>query len=213
MEPDPTDADLNRRAMTLEREAQALLADVDASQLLAGLGPIHPAGSYVSGLMVWRDLDVMVHVGPELGPVDVVDVLRRAVLLLPGVIAFACSDERGVRSPTGFLRDERFHVPISLERDEGLWRVDLTLWLHDPHTNVTVWHQDLRSRITAEQRQAVLRIKDVWHRRPEYPDEVGGLEIYRAVLDHGVRTSEQFGGWLETARDGSGTPERLVTGV
>ncbi|MEV4641759.1 hypothetical protein AB0J80_30890 [Actinoplanes sp. NPDC049548] len=29
-----------------------------------------------------------------------------------------------------------------------------------------------------------------------YPDEVGGTDIYTAVLDHGVRTPEEFGTWL-----------------
>jgi hypothetical protein len=45
------------------------------------------------------------------------------------------------------------------------------------HLNVTRWHEELRERITAEQRSAVLRVKDLWHRRPDYPDQVGGLEI------------------------------------
>jgi hypothetical protein len=61
---------------------------------------------------------------------------------------------------------------------------------------VTAWHEELRDRITAEQRRAVLRIKDVWHRLPAYPDRVGGLEIYTAVLDHAVRTPEQFAAWF-----------------
>jgi hypothetical protein len=37
----------------------------------------------------------------------------------------------------------------------------------------------------------------LWHRRPEYPDAVGGLEVYTAVLEHGVRTPEEFAAWLE----------------
>jgi len=43
----------------------------------------------------------------------------------------------------------------------------------------------------------VLRIKDEWHRRPEYPGDVGGLEVYTAVLEDGVRTPGQFAAWLE----------------
>ena len=42
----------------------------------------------------------------------------------------------------------------------------------------------------------MLRIKDVWHRLPSYPDEVSGWEIYTAVLRDDVRTSEQFARWL-----------------
>jgi hypothetical protein len=71
-----------------------------------------------------------------------------------------------------------------------------SIWLHDPHTNVAAWHKALRDTITDEQRAAVLRIKDVWHRHPDYPDKISGLEIYSAVLNHGVRTAPQFAAWL-----------------
>lgn len=96
---------------------------------------------------------------------------------------------------TDQVRDERYHVPIAVDRAGRSWRIDLTLWLHDPHLNVTRWHEELRERITAEQRGAVLRIKEVWHRRPAYPDQVGGLDIYTAVIDDGVRTPRQFAAW------------------
>jgi hypothetical protein len=58
------------------------------------------------------------------------------------------------------------------------------------------WHEALRESITDKQRAAVRRIKDVWHRLPTYPDQVGGFEIYTAVIDDGVRSPEQFRGWL-----------------
>jgi hypothetical protein len=63
------------------------------------------------------------------------------------------------------------------------------------------WHEVLRERITAKQRGAVLRIKDDWHRRPEYPQQVGGLEICTAVIDGGVRypRSSSLAGLLSTA--------------
>jgi hypothetical protein len=87
-------------------------------------------------------------------------------------------------------------VLFLLDRGSGVWRLDLSLWLHDLHQNVTAWHQALRDSITAEQRAAVLRIKDVRHRLPSYPDEIGGLEIYTPATEDSVRTPEQFRGWL-----------------
>ena len=42
----------------------------------------------------------------------------------------------------------------------------------------------------------MLRIKDHWHRQPAYPDRVGGLDIYTAVLDDGIRTLDEFAAWL-----------------
>jgi hypothetical protein len=97
---------------------------------------------------------------------------------------------------TGQVRDERYHLAVTVDRAGAPWRIDLTLWLHDSHLNVTRWHEDLRERITPAQRIAVLRIKDVWHRRPAYPDQVGGLDIYTAVIEDGVRTPREFAAWL-----------------
>jgi hypothetical protein len=184
------DQELARRQAELQAEAAEVFEELDRY-----VGPLLVTGSYVSGLMCWRDLDVMRLVGPDFAPEDVLRLLRR-VVGIPGVVGFGYRDERGPRSPTGERRDERYHVPIALTRGNGEWRVDLSLWLHDVHANVTAWHEELRDRITAEQRTAVLRVKDVWHRLPSYPDEVGGLDIYTAVIEDGVRTPEGFGAWL-----------------
>jgi hypothetical protein len=187
--------DLLARQSALQAEAEQLLADLRRSAVFAGVGPLIPTGSYVSGLMCWRDLDLGLLVGDDFAPRDVVALLS-LVVDLPGVTGFTYRDERGVRSPTGAVRDERYHLPISCERAGELWRIDLTLWLHDPHLNVRAWHQNLRDTATAEQRLAILRIKDVWHRLPSYPDQVSGWEIYSAVLDDGVRTPAEFATWL-----------------
>jgi hypothetical protein len=72
----------------------------------------------------------------------------------------------------------------------------LTVWLHDLHRNVIARHERLRSSITPEQRAAVLQIKDAWYRRPEYPDDVGGADVYSAVLEDGVGDPEGFAAWL-----------------
>jgi hypothetical protein len=187
-----SDDELTARQAALQAEATEVLADLD---LAAVAGPVRLTGSYVSGLMCWRDLDVMVHVGPGFSPRDVLRLLGNLVDR-PEVTGFGYHDERGPRSPTGTVRDERYHVPITLTHGDRSWRVDLTLWLNDPHTNLTTWHENLRDSITADQRAAVLRIKDVWHRLPGYPDQVSGMEIYTAVLEDGVRTPQDFGPWL-----------------
>jgi hypothetical protein len=191
-----TDEELATRQSALHEEATDLLAELHRSRVVAEIGPLAVTGSYVSELMCWRELDVMLLVGAGYTPRDVVGLISRVVEELPGVVGFDYRDERAARSPTGQLREERYHVPFLLERRAVLWRLDLTLWLHDLHENVTAWHEGLRNSITDEQRAAVLRIKDVWFRLPNYPDEVGGSDIYTAVMEGGVRTPEQFRSWL-----------------
>ncbi|MBW6436243.1 hypothetical protein KZ829_21105 [Actinoplanes hulinensis] len=178
------------RPEDLQAEARSVLA------LLEPLGPLLPTGSYVSGLMVWRDLDVMLAGSPELAPGDVVALLGR-VAAIPGLTGFTYTDERGDRSPTGKPRDERYHVTLTV----GEWRVDLSIWLHDDHADGAEWHRELAGRLSDEERQAILAIKNVWHQRPEYPDEVSGFDICTAVLEHGVRTAVEFGVWLRTERN------------
>ena len=183
------------RQSALRAQAGRLLAELDLVALFGDVGPLLVTGSYVSGLMGWRDLDLGLLVGGDFAPRDVVGLLSR-VVDLPGITGFDYRDERGVRSPTGEVRDERYHLPISCEWAGGLWRIDLTLWLHDPHLNVTAWHEHLRDTVSVEQRLAILRVKDVWHRLPSYPDQVSGWEIYNAVLHDGVRTPAEFSVWL-----------------
>ena len=190
-----SDEELLARQSALQEEATAVLAELGLVELVAGIGPLLVTGSFVSGLMCWPELDVMVLVGGGFSPADVMGLLA-VVAGRAGVTGLEYRDERGPRCATGQVRDERYHVPITVERAGRCWQVDLTLWLHDLHENVTRWHEDLRERITAEQRRAVLRIKDDWHRRRSYPHQVGGLEIYAAVLDDGVRTPAQFAAWL-----------------
>jgi hypothetical protein len=190
-----SDAELTARQSALRAEAAALLDELDRSGVFTDLGPLEVTGSYISNLMCWRDLDVMLLVGADYSPQDVLQLISR-IMELPGVVGFDYRDERAERSSTGLVKEERYHVPILLDRGAGLWCLDLSLWLHDLHENVTAWHRELRSKITDEQRTAVLRIKDVWFRLPNYPDQIGGFEIYTAVIDDSVRTPEEFRRWL-----------------
>ncbi|HEX6526403.1 MAG TPA: hypothetical protein VF070_41275 [Streptosporangiaceae bacterium] len=187
--------ELLARQAALQDEAREMLATLDLAALVADIGPLLVTGSFVSGLMCWRELDVMVYVGSGFSPQDVMGLLARLVSR-PGVTGLEYRDERGPRCVTGQVRDERYHVPLTVAHEGHCWQVDLTLWLHDLHENVTRWHEQLRERITAEQRGAVLRIKDDWHHRQTYPHQVGGLQIYTAVIDDGIRTPDQFAAWL-----------------
>lgn len=190
-----SDEELLARQSALQDEAMEVLAGLGVAALVADVGPLQVTGSFVSGLMCWPELDVMVLVGGSFSPENVMGLLAQTVTRA-GVTGMEYRDERGPRCVTGQVRDERYHVVVTVDRPDRCWQVDLTLWLHDLHENVTRWHEELRERITADQRLAVLRIKDNWHPRPSYPHQVGGLEIYTAVLDDGVRTPQQFAAWL-----------------
>lgn len=193
--------DLLQRATALQAEAREVLAELHLEHSMSVFAPPLFAGSFVSGLMTWRDLDIMLPGGPTLSPAEVLGGLAELVST-PGVVGFTYADERGSRSPTGETLDERYHVTASYVRPSGTWRLDLTFWLHDPHEHVTRWHEQLSGSLTDVQRVTILDIKDFWCRRAEYPDEVSGFEVYTAVLDHGVRSPQEFGTWLAERQPG-----------
>jgi hypothetical protein len=147
-----SDDDLLARQAALQDEAREILAGLDLAGLVGDVGPLLVTGSFVSGLMCWRELDVMVLAGSDFSPADVMGLLAR-IVPQAGVSALDYRDERGPRCVTGQLRDERYHVTLTVEH-AARWQIDLTLWLHDLHRNVTRWHDELRERITAEQRIA-----------------------------------------------------------
>ena len=89
--------------------------------------------------------------------------LLTRIVAQAGVTALEYRDERGPRCVTGQgSAMSATTCPLPWTQAGPLpGEIDLTLWLHDPHLNVTRWHEELRERITAEQRSAVLRIDDV----------------------------------------------------
>ena len=89
-----SDDELAARQSALQAEAAALLDELDRSGIFSDIGPPEVTGSYISNLMCWRELDVMLLVGPDCGPGDVLGLIAR-VMEIPGVIGFDYRDERG----------------------------------------------------------------------------------------------------------------------
>ena len=82
-----SDDELAARQSLLRQEAAALLEELDRSGILAEIGPLVLAGSYVSELMSWRDLDVMLLVGADYSPKEVLQLISH-LMDLPGVVGF-----------------------------------------------------------------------------------------------------------------------------
>ncbi len=188
-------AELLQRAAAVQTEAATVLRRLGIVAMLEALGQTEQIGSTVSGLMVWRDIDFSVRC-QNLTLERAWEALR-PLLINPGVTRLEYRNETGVRSPTGRAADQRLYVVLHYESEPGTeWKIDLSLWTSDAPRSHLAELADLQQRLTDETRLAVLWIKDVWHRLPVYPYEVGGYEVYDAVLDHGARTPEDFDAYL-----------------
>lgn len=191
------------RQDALQAEASRLIADLDLMSLLARAGRAEQVGSFVSGLMVWRDIDVGA-VSPGLSVDRAWDVMR-PIVARPAVTRVSYANESGHLNTSGRPYDDRHYFVIHYEtaaHDD--WKIDITFWLTDGPREQRARALALR-RLPRETRICILWLKDVWHRLPAYPYEVGGTDVYDAVLEHDVRTPDEFDAYLRER----GMPTRL----
>jgi hypothetical protein len=182
---------LLHRAKALQSEAGEVMRTLDLMTMLAALGHPEQIGSSVSGLMVWRDIDLIVR-GQDLTLERVWDGLR-PLLTNPRVTRLSYNNETGEHNPTEDPEDQRFYFVIYYETARGTeWKIDISLWTSDAPRPYLAETAELERRLTRETRLAILWIKDVWHRLPVYPYEIGGTEVYDAVLEHGARSPDDF---------------------
>jgi hypothetical protein len=179
------------RAKALQSEADEVMRTLDAMAMLGLLGQSEQIGSSVSGLMAWRDIDVTVRCREV--TLERVWHALRPLLINPRITRLTYSNETGARSPTGDPADQRFYFVIHYEPASGTeWKIDISIWTSDAPRPHLAQLAELERRLTHETRLAILWIKDVWHRLPVYPYEVGGIEVYDAVLEHGARSPDDF---------------------
>jgi hypothetical protein len=188
-------ARLLERQDGLQAEANRLVELLDLPTMLGGAGRFERLGSSVSGLMVWRDLDLGVSCGrlsPERAWETVVPLAAH-----PRTSRLCYRNEVGWLAPAELRGYGRYYFVAHHETDAGdEWKIDISLWSPESPAGPLAHAEELRGRLTPETRLAILWIKDTWHRLPSYPDRVSGIDIYEAVLKHGVRTPEQFEGYL-----------------
>jgi hypothetical protein len=184
-----SDAERFARQDALQAEASRVLADLDLLALLRTVGDPTHTGSSALGLMVVRDIDVTT-VCPSLDPDPIFEVGRR----LAGharVRRLSFRNDAGhwnvdSRYPDGLYWLVEYVAPPDL-----VWTLDLW-FLADGTIQFDLEHMaTLPPRLTPEVRAAILWIKEAVAADTSRPRGPSYL-IYEAVLDHGVRTPDEY---------------------
>jgi len=187
---------LEKLNSAITNEANSILHDYGLLRILNEYGKPVVTGSFVLGLMTWRDLDIYLeiddmtierffHLGNEL-----------ALNLKPHRMSFR--NEVLGRTPG---------LPVGLywgiyTNDLDLpeeWKIDIWAIDTDQITAFTRELEDL-SRIDEETRAAILTIKNHFCRHPEYRRSFISMDIYHGVIEHGIRSVGEFSKWLKDHR-------------
>jgi hypothetical protein len=192
------DTELFARQDALQAQAADVLADLRVFDLLATVGQAVHTGSSALGLMVARDIDVTT-LCPTLDPTPIFD-LGRSLAIHARVRRVTFRDDTGRWNTDPRYPDGLYWMVEYVADSDVEWKLDLW-FLREGTTQFDLEHMTtLPSRLTPEIRAAILRIKeavaaDSSHQKgPSYA-------IYEAVLDHGVRTPEEYEG--HTGRTGA----------
>jgi len=174
----------------LKAEADLLMQRAGLSKLLAPYSRWFLGGSYSYDLMCWRDLDVYV--------LDPAHDLKRCFDVGYDVTKRLAAKKARFTNNVGDEPNGLYWgIKLGDER-RGAWKLDL--WFLDAtgyqqHENYSA---EMRRRLKPETRSAILEIKEGYWRRREYRDSITGDLIYRAVLDSGVRSVEEFERYVAT---------------
>ena len=187
--------ELLERQDMLQAEAWRTLDALDLAAALASIGPMEVIGSLATGLMVWRDIDLHV-VAPGLAASVAHEAMAR-YFGHPRIGAIRYRYYLSARNPTDDPNEDRYYYALFYQSEDGSeWKIDISIWIADPPHVERLPADDLITRLNDATRLAILWIKDQWFARPEYRMTVYSVDIYDAVLDHGVRTPEEFAAYL-----------------
>jgi len=183
---------LLQRQRLLQDEAQSVLKELNLVELLNAGGVVRQTGSTVLGLMVWRDIDLQVS-SPGLSIGRAFEIMQ-PLLTHPHVKQVRYLQQNGHFKLADL--DERYFFMVYYEYPgQAEWKLDISFWL-DAGVRPEPLHDAIAQQLTPETRLTILRIKDAWYQLPAYRSEVASIDIYDAVLQHGVRTLSEFDQYL-----------------
>lgn len=188
----------------LRAEAEEVYEDLRLDELLAEVGTPTVVGSAALGLMVRRDLDLDVACA-RLDEAAVASVAAVGARLAthPRVRLVTFRNDRGTwnQEPDAYPDGLYLGVEYRATPTGAPWNLDVW-FLDEPERQPSTAHlTTLRPRFTDETRAAVIDIKRAWADRTEYGTTVRSFDVYRAVLDDGVRDPAGFETWAAARRE------------
>ena len=181
----------NKLAAALKKEADQFLDETDILAILAKHGEVTFTGSYFYDLMTWRDIDICLPITSK--PMLTASEIVRQISKNKTVVSIYIRNEHILMTegnpPAVFVCIE------FLTNNQKLWKVDILLGSPELVAEIIIPGRTLLSRLTTKTREAILHIKFEICKHSNYRQEIKSTDIYRAVLDGGVRNLSEWKYW------------------
>jgi len=183
----------------MQAEADEVVALLELEHRLAKVGRPIRVGSSAMGLMVRRDIDITV-ICDRLNDEALeafANISAQMMLLTEHVGTVRFRNDTGSWNLEPDKYPDGLYLWLSVQTpDKTEWTIDI--WLIDePDRQPDLQHlTTLLPRLTETDRQIILQIKhDVLGSADYGPAKIPSATVYEAVMDHGVRTTDEFVKW------------------
>ena len=185
--------ELLQRQERLQADASRVLDDLDLLALLSRAGDPVVVGSTAMGLMALPDIDVSVEC--DTWNADVIFQVVRRLASHPRVRRLNYDNRIGALNP-GFAYDG-YYWGVQYRSERAVeWKLDLWFWRRGATPGNREYSETLRQRLTPATRLAILWIKHSLLEAGRYGKYMRSIDVYAAVLDHGVRTPAAFDAYI-----------------
>jgi len=183
------------RAAVLQSAARDTIEHLGLERLWSTVGRPVLVGATRFGLMRKPNLDFEIYVDAPTVEAGFGVISRLASI--PGVTEVRFLNFMGIESDPGLYWQVFYRAPEGTMWDVDNWLVPFS----HPHAGMAdAFATAMQATLSDQTRAVIMRIKTTM------PPDCGarGIDVYRAVLDYGVRTLPEFMSWLDEAgpRDG-----------
>lgn len=175
----------------IKTEADGILHENGFMQVLNIFGKPFVSGSYFLNLMTWRDLDI--YLGND-------DMNEESFFQLGKNISLC------IKPSKMHYRNEFIGCTEHLPRgfywgcytifNSNAWKVDVWAISSDEFAKRQLEIYELKSKINAVQRMAIMRLKKSLYNHPLYRKKFFSVDIYNAVVEDNVDSENNFNNWL-----------------
>ena len=173
--------------MSLQEQAEKLIADLKLVEMLSAFGETHVVGNVAFGTTTKADVDIQVY-----APAHYEDVARDIVTKLSIIGLFGIRERR-------LKKSKKYLITGTFLYKETEWAIDITLtqpdtrYIRDSYRFLL----DYSSKMTDEKRTQIIEFKEAFADKKVTGDNAA-FYIYTAVLDKNISSIEQMQEYLKT---------------
>jgi len=178
---------LLKKSKKFKREADGLLEESKLLDILSKYGEVKLTGSYVYNLMMSGDIDIEVYgdFTREKAQGILNDLISRTSFT--GYMFFDWVKYEQPKWPKGYYIGFKQIMP----GHQNQWKIDI--WFMKENRNNSDKYFDKLSNIDDETKEIILKLKEHIKSTNWQADS---MQIYDAVLDHDIKSVEEFEGYL-----------------